>query len=48
MNQSHADTLKVPGATLHHEVSGAGPVLLLIPRRGSLSQGPLGRREGNL
>ncbi|MEN3539930.1 alpha/beta hydrolase [Microbispora sp. ZYX-F-249] len=25
------DTLKVPGATLHYEVSGSGPVLLLIP-----------------
>ena len=31
MNQFHTDTLKVPGATLHYEVSGAGPVLLLIP-----------------
>ncbi|CAA9365323.1 MAG: hypothetical protein AVDCRST_MAG90-3323 [uncultured Microvirga sp.] len=31
MNQSHTDTLKVPGATLHYEVSGEGPVLLLIP-----------------
>ena len=31
MNQSRTDTLKVPGATLHYEVSGAGPVLLLIP-----------------
>ena len=25
------DTLMVPGATLHYEVSGAGPALLLIP-----------------
>jgi pimeloyl-ACP methyl ester carboxylesterase len=31
VNQSRTDTLKVPGATLHYEVSGAGPVLLLIP-----------------
>lgn len=31
MNQSHTDTLKVPGATLHYEVCGTGPVLLLIP-----------------
>jgi pimeloyl-ACP methyl ester carboxylesterase len=25
-----ATTLKVPGATLHHEVRGSGPVMLLI------------------
>jgi pimeloyl-ACP methyl ester carboxylesterase len=25
------DTLKVPGATLHYEITGTGPVLLLIP-----------------
>lgn len=31
MNQSRTDTLKVPGATLHYEVRGDGPVLLLIP-----------------
>ena len=31
MNQSRTDTLEVPGATLHYEVRGAGPVLLLIP-----------------
>lgn len=31
MNQSRTDTLKVPSATLHYEVSGTGPVLLLIP-----------------
>jgi pimeloyl-ACP methyl ester carboxylesterase len=31
MNQSRTDTLRVPGATLHYEVAGAGPVLLLIP-----------------
>ena len=31
MNQTRTDTLKVPGATLHYEVCGAGPVLLLIP-----------------
>ncbi len=31
MNQSRTDTLKVPGATLHYEVHGTGPVLLLIP-----------------
>jgi len=31
MNKSRTDTLRVPGATLHYEVSGAGPVLLLIP-----------------
>lgn len=31
MNQPRTDTLKVPDATLHYEVSGTGPVLLLIP-----------------
>ena len=31
MNQSLTGTLKVPGATLHYEVRGTGPVLLLIP-----------------
>ena len=31
MNHSRTDTLKVPGATLHYEVRGTGPVLLLIP-----------------
>ena len=31
MNQSRTDTLKVPGAALHYEVCGTGPVLLLIP-----------------
>ena len=31
MNQFRTDTLKVPGATLHYEVSGTGPILLLIP-----------------
>ena len=31
MNQFRTDTLEVPGATLHYEVGGAGPVLLLIP-----------------
>ncbi len=31
MNQPRTDTLRVPGATLHYEVSGTGPVLLLIP-----------------
>jgi pimeloyl-ACP methyl ester carboxylesterase len=31
MYRSHADTLKVPDATLHYEVSGSGPVLLCIP-----------------
>lgn len=30
MNRSRTDTLKVPGATLHHEVRGDGPALLLI------------------
>ncbi|MGH2758351.1 MAG: alpha/beta fold hydrolase, partial [Actinomycetota bacterium] len=25
------DSLKVPGATLYHEVRGSGPVLLAIP-----------------
>src|SRR5215211_450513 len=30
-NQSRTDTLRVPGATLHYEVCGTGPVLLLIP-----------------
>ncbi len=31
MNPSHTETLKVPGATLHYEVCGSGPVLLCIP-----------------
>lgn len=31
MNRSRTGTLRVPGASLHYEVSGAGPVLLLIP-----------------
>src|SRR5918995_6449518 len=31
MNQSRTDKLEVTGATLHYEVRGAGPVLLLIP-----------------
>lgn len=31
MDGSRADTLRVPGATLHYEVCGTGPVLLLIP-----------------
>ncbi len=31
MNQFRTDSLKVPGATLHYEVGGTGPVLLLIP-----------------
>jgi pimeloyl-ACP methyl ester carboxylesterase len=31
MNQSRTLTLRVPGATLHYEVCGTGPVLLLIP-----------------
>ncbi|WP_055552305.1 alpha/beta fold hydrolase [Streptomyces sp. NBRC 110028] len=31
MNDPKAGTLKVPGATLHYEVRGTGPVLLLIP-----------------
>lgn len=31
MNQSRTDTLRVPGATLHYEVCGTGPILLLIP-----------------
>jgi pimeloyl-ACP methyl ester carboxylesterase len=31
MDQSRTDTLKVSGATLHYEVRGTGPVLLLIP-----------------
>jgi len=31
MNRTRADTLRVPGATLHYEVCGTGPVLLLIP-----------------
>jgi hypothetical protein len=30
MNRSRTDTLKVPGATLHYEVCGTGPILLLI------------------
>ena len=31
MNRSSTNTLKVSGATLHYEVCGTGPVLLLIP-----------------
>jgi pimeloyl-ACP methyl ester carboxylesterase len=31
MNRSRSDTLRVPGARLHYEVCGTGPVLLLIP-----------------
>lgn len=31
MNALTTDVLRVPGATLHHEVRGHGPVLLLIP-----------------
>lgn len=31
MTRSRTGTLKVPGATLHYEVCGTGPVLLLIP-----------------
>ncbi|MBF6229582.1 alpha/beta hydrolase [Nocardia abscessus] len=29
-----SETVKVPGATLYYEVSGAGPVLLLLPGSG--------------
>ncbi|KIF76776.1 alpha/beta hydrolase [Streptomyces sp. 150FB] len=29
-----ADTLRVPGATLYHEIRGSGPVLLLLPGAG--------------
>jgi pimeloyl-ACP methyl ester carboxylesterase len=28
---TRTDTLQVPGATLYYEVSGSGPMLLLIP-----------------
>ncbi|MDR6975027.1 pimeloyl-ACP methyl ester carboxylesterase [Streptomyces sp. 3330] len=31
MNQPRTGTLAVPGATLHYETRGSGPVLLLIP-----------------
>jgi pimeloyl-ACP methyl ester carboxylesterase len=31
MDRFRTDTLKVPGAPLHYEARGAGPVLLLIP-----------------
>lgn len=31
MNQARISTLNVPGARLHYETCGAGPVLLLIP-----------------
>lgn len=31
----HAQTLKVPGATLHYETRGSGPVLLLLPGGGA-------------
>lgn len=30
MNAARTETLKVPGATLHYEVTGTGPVLLMI------------------
>jgi pimeloyl-ACP methyl ester carboxylesterase len=30
MSQTTTDTLKVPGASLYYEVSGSGPLLLLI------------------
>jgi hypothetical protein len=30
MNRSRTDTLGVPGATLHYEICGMGPLLLLI------------------
>ena len=30
MESTRANTLKVPGANLYHEVRGSGPVLLLI------------------
>jgi pimeloyl-ACP methyl ester carboxylesterase len=29
--QAHIDAIEVPGATLHYEVRGAGPLLLVIP-----------------
>jgi pimeloyl-ACP methyl ester carboxylesterase len=29
-----ADTLRVPGASLYHEIRGSGPVLLLLPGAG--------------
>jgi pimeloyl-ACP methyl ester carboxylesterase len=31
MGSTRVDTLKVPGASLHYEVQGSGPVLLIIP-----------------
>lgn len=31
MNEVRTDTLKIPSTTLHYEVVGSGPVLLLIP-----------------
>ena len=31
MAPRRVDTLKVPGANLHYEVQGSGPVLLIIP-----------------
>jgi pimeloyl-ACP methyl ester carboxylesterase len=31
MSTSKTDTLKVPGATLYYEVTGSGPLLLMIP-----------------
>ena len=31
MPTTRVATLKVPGASLHHEVQGSGPVLLIIP-----------------
>jgi pimeloyl-ACP methyl ester carboxylesterase len=31
LGSTRVDTLKVPGASLHYEVQGSGPVLLIIP-----------------
>ena len=31
MTQTKTATLKVPGASLYYEVTGSGPVLLMIP-----------------
>lgn len=47
MTTTTTDVLRVPGAHLHYEVSGTGPVLLLIPG-GAMDSGPFGSITGSL
>jgi len=42
-----SETLKVPGASLHYEVRGSGPVLLMIPG-GPANAGDFNRIAGEL